>query len=109
MRSSCSGVMPLSRWLRGRLGGTDASLEYEDMRKDPEEVRLTGFFSRTHYGKKTMLENHSIIEMLRYLPSNAAATLLLRFWVASNALAVAAAEGGLLVLMVVPDLLQEER
>lgn len=36
----------------------------------------------------------------RYSPSNAAATLLLRFCVASNALAVAAAEGGLFVLMV---------
>ncbi len=56
-----------------------------------------------------VLENHCIIEMLRYLPSNAAATLLLRFCVASNALAVAAAEGGLLVLIVVPDLLQEQK
>lgn len=45
-----------------------------------------------------MLEN--ISETVKCLPSNAAATLLLRFCVASNALAVAAAEGGLLVLMV---------
>ena len=91
--------------MRTKLGGTDALL---DMRKDPEEVRLTGFFSRTHYGKKTMLEYRSI-ERLRYLPSNAAATLLLRFCVASNALAVAAAEGGLLVLIVVPDFLEEQK
>lgn len=53
---------------------------------------------RTHDGKKRVLENHN--ERLRYLPSNAAATLLLRFCVASNALAVAAAEGGLLVLII---------
>ena len=45
-----------------------------------------------------MLE--SLSERMFCLPSNAAATLLLRICVASNALAVAAAEGGLLVLMV---------
>ena len=27
MASSCSGVMPLSRWLRRKSGGTDALLE----------------------------------------------------------------------------------
>lgn len=45
-----------------------------------------------------MLGNLS--EKILCLPSNAAATLLLRICVASNALAVAAAEGGLWVLMI---------
>ena len=55
-------------------------------------------FDRIDERKKTTLNTFN--ERLRCLPSKAAATLLLRFCVASNALAVAAAEGGLLVLMV---------
>lgn len=44
MGSSCSGVMPFSRWLRRNSGGTDALLEYGDMRKGSAGVRLAGFF-----------------------------------------------------------------
>ena len=33
MGLSCSGVMPLSKWLQRKLGGTYAFLGYGDMRK----------------------------------------------------------------------------
>ena len=67
------------------------------------EVKFRGYepskpFDRIDERKKTTLDTFN--DSLRCLPSKAAATLLLRFCVASNALAVAAAEGGLLVLIV---------
>ena len=106
MGSSCSGVMPLSRWLRRKSGGTDALLEQGDMRKDSEELRLADFFYTRMKGRGRGRWWRNSIKDLFCLPSNAAATLLLRFCVASNALAVAAAEGGLLVVMVYLTLLK---
>lgn len=80
------------------MGGIDGLLEHGDMVKGSEEVRLAGFFHAHMRGIKSMLDDFN--KSLGYLPSKAAATLLFRFCVASNALAVAAAEGGLLVLIV---------
>ena len=78
------------------------------MRKDSEEVRLADFFYTRMKGRGRGRGRwwRISIKDLFCLPSNAAATLLLRFCVASNALAVAAAEGGLLVVMIYLTLLK---
>ena len=44
MGPSFTGSMVLLRLLRRKLGGIYALLEYGDMRKSGEEIRLTGLF-----------------------------------------------------------------